>query len=79
MFILNYDICIKLNQFKKVIMNSTRYDGDSCHVNISILRGNVKKKSLFKDIIHIGGWVVKAFSKFFNKLIFDIRLVQIPF
>ena len=29
------------------------------------IRGNVKKKSLFKDIIHIGGWVVKAFSKFF--------------
>ena len=23
------------------------------------------EKSLFKDIIHIGGWVVKAFSKIF--------------
>ena len=30
-----------------------------------LVRGNVKKKSLFKDIIHISGWVVKAFSKFF--------------
>ena len=24
-----------------------------------------RKKSIFKDIIHIGGWVVKAFSKNF--------------
>ena len=47
--------------------------------DVKQLRGNVKKKSLFKDIIHIGGWVVKAFSKFFNKLIFDIRWGQIPF
>ena len=33
-------------------------------LEFTALRGNVKKKkSLFKDIIHIGGWVVKAFSK----------------
>ena len=28
--------------------------------------GNVKKKkSIFKDIIQVGGWVLKAFSKIF--------------
>ena len=29
----------------------------------NILGVTSKKKSLFKDITHIGGWVVKAFSK----------------
>ena len=44
--------------------NGTRANGSGRELLI-VLRGNVKKKSLFKDIIHIGGWVVKAFSKIF--------------
>ena len=38
-----------------------------------------KKESIFKDNIQAGGWVVKAFSKNFNELIFDIRWGQFPF
>ena len=34
--------------------------------SVAMISGNVKKKkSIFKDIIQVGGWVLKAFSKFF--------------
>ena len=55
---------------------------DQCNTcgNVSKVRGNLqKKKSIFKDIIQTGGWVVKAFSKNFKEHIFDIRWGQIPF
>ena len=34
-------------------------------IGIINLRGNVKKKIIFKDIIQAGGWVVMAFTKDF--------------
>ena len=67
----------KLNTLKQLMMDDNYKENMSTLIKTiyefafltysgySQLSGNVKKKSIFKDIIHTGGWVVKAFSKFF--------------
>ena len=52
-----------LNNFAKNVFHIS--SSVLCKNDISLGVTSKKKNSLFKDIIHIGGWVVKAFSKFF--------------